>query len=540
MIQNSFIFIPGIGEKGEEQFWKGGFLSWEDLQGNIGLNGSNKPKNKIILDYLEKANDAINNLDISFFKKNLPQKDYWRTYKAFQDRTVFLDIETTGLSTYYDVITLICAYDGTNIKVFVKDINLEGIIEYLKTFSIIITFNGKLFDIPFLKKQYPDILIPPVHIDLRFLLKSLGITGPLKEIERRLEINRKDDIQHFSGRDAVVLWNQFLRNDSEAFRKLVQYNISDTFNLKKLMHFSYNEKVRKDILPKLEQNNAQNSLFTKIKRNLLSYDLASHNIEIPDVTIERQDNYLHLYYNRSPLIIMNKDNIKRTELKIDKLITIINEKGNIPLVVGIDLSGSEDKPSGFCILKGKKAYLSMVRTDAELISAAAKIKPSIISIDSPLSIPKGRDCVNDSCECRKYGIMRTCERLLKKRGINVYPCLINSMQKLTSRGMNLSIVFENINLPVIESYPGAAQDILRFPRKRINLKELEIDLLNMGIKPYSQKEIITHDEIDALTSALVGYFYLAGMYEAIGDIDEGYLIIPDLRKEIKQVGPIWT
>jgi predicted nuclease with RNAse H fold len=114
------------------------------------------------------------------------------------------------------------------------------------------------------------------------------------------------------------------------------------------------------------------------------------------------------------------------------------------------------------------------------------------------------------------------------------------MQKLTSRGMNLSIVFENINLPVIESYPGAAQDILRFPRKRINLKELEIDLLNMGIKPYSQKEIITHDEIDALTSALVGYFYLAGMYEAIGDIDEGYLIIPDLRKEIKQVGPIWT
>ena len=227
------------------------------------------------------------------------------------------------------------------------------------------------------------------------------------------------------------------------------------------------------------------------------------------------------------------NNIKKTEIKIDKLIQRIEENGFKPLVVGIDLSGSEDKPSGFCVLKGRQAYLSMLNKDDEIISKTIDTKPSIISIDSPLSIPKGRHCINDSCECRKYGITRECERILKKRGINVYPCLIKSMQKLTLRGMKLSNIFENYNLSVIESYPGAAQDILRFPRKRINLKELEIDLLNMGIKPLSDKDIITHDEIDALTSALVGYFYLAGMYEAIGDIEEGYLIIPDLSHEIK-------
>ncbi|MFA5213604.1 MAG: hypothetical protein WC406_09740 [Methanoregula sp.] len=28
---------------------------------------------------------------------------------------------------------------------------------------------------------------------------------------------------------------------------------------------------------------------------------------------------------------------------------------------------------------------------------------------------------------------------------------------------------------------------------------------------------ITHDQLDALISAFVGYFYLAGMYEAIGN-----------------------
>ncbi len=125
--------------------------------------------------------------------------------------------------------------------------------------------------------------------------------------------------------------------------------------------------------------------------------------------------------------------------------------------------------------------------------------------------------------------MRECEKILKRRGVNVYPCLIKSMQNLTNRGMRLSKTLKKRGSEVIESYPGAAQDILRFPRKRINLAELEIDLMNMGIKPFSDDETITHDEIDALTSALVGYFYLAGMYEAVGDFNEGFLIIPDIN-----------
>ena len=127
--------------------------------------------------------------------------------------------------------------------------------------------------------------------------------------------------------------------------------------------------------------------------------------------------------------------------------------------------------------------------------------------------------------------MRECERILKRRGINVYPCLIPSMQKLTLRGMNLTKAFEEKGVQVIESYPGAAQDILGFPRKRIDLKALEVDLMNMGIKPHSDKEVISHDELDALTSALVGYFYLAGMYEAIGNPEEKYLIIPNLKRK---------
>jgi len=35
-----------------------------------------------------------------------------------------------------------------------------------------------------------------------------------------------------------------------------------------------------------------------------------------------------------------------------------------------------------------------------------------------------------------------------------------------------------------------------------------------------------HDEIDALVCALVGFFYLAESYEALGNEEEGYLSLP--------------
>lgn len=221
--------------------------------------------------------------------------------------------------------------------------------------------------------------------------------------------------------------------------------------------------------------------------------------------------------------------MKSSEIKLNDLIKRIKRNGYKALAVGIDLTGTETRPSGICILDEEIAYLSMLKTNEEIVSKVIAVNPSVVSIDSPLGLPKGRDCAEDSCCCRKYGIMRECERILKRRGINVYPCLIPSMQSLTMRGIKLANTFEDKGLLVIESYPGAAQDILGFPRKRVDLKTLEMDLIKMGIKPLSGRSVITHDELDALTSALVGYFYLADLYEAIGDPEERCLIIPDLR-----------
>jgi predicted nuclease with RNAse H fold len=262
-------------------------------------------------------------------------------------------------------------------------------------------------------------------------------------------------------------------------------------------------------------------------REKIKFWFPRDNAHVPEISVSQSDNQsLEIYADNKRVVKVDRSLIHRTQVKISTILRKLKKQGYHAVSAGIDLTGSETRASCVCILSGRNAYLDRLKTDAEIISRVDEAKPTVISIDSPLSLPIGRDCTSDSCECRKFGITRECERLLKKRGINSYPCLIKSMQGLTARGIKLAKIFKDKGYLVIESYPGAAQDVMGLPRKKVDLRGLEIDLMNMGIKPISERTIISHDEIDALTSALVGYFYLIGTYECLGNETEGYLVIP--------------
>jgi len=105
------------------------------------------------------------------------------------------------------------------------------------------------------------------------------------------------------------------------------------------------------------------------------------------------------------------------------------------------------------------------------------------------------------------------------------------MQKLTQRGMLLAEKFRTLGIPVIESYPGAAQDIMAIPRKQAGLDYLVEGLMEFGITGEFIDTPVSHDELDAITSAIVGHFFWVGMYEGLGNEDEEYLIIPDLNAD---------
>jgi len=174
-------------------------------------------------------------------------------------------------------------------------------------------------------------------------------------------------------------------------------------------------------------------------------------------------------------------------------------------------------------MEGAHTITRCIRTDDELISQTIAAKADLVSIDSPLSLPERHGTFGAP-------IYRKCELGLKRMGISVFWCLLPSMEMLTRRGMRLARQLRESGVRVIESYPGAAQDVLGIPRKKASLQELKWGLSRAGIAGEFLTQNVSHDEVDAITSALVGLFYLADDYMALGTTTEDYLIVPRSAK----------
>ena len=110
--------------------------------------------------------------------------------------------------------------------------------------------------------------------------------------------------------------------------------------------------------------------------------------------------------------------------------------------------------------------------------------------------------------------------------IRFFPISIGPMRMLTTRGMRLRATLEGQGLEVIESFPGAIQDILHMPRKQAGLPLLARALIDYGVGLDRPEGELNGDELDAVTSALVGLQYMKGTYRAIGDPAEGLMILP--------------
>lgn len=105
------------------------------------------------------------------------------------------------------------------------------------------------------------------------------------------------------------------------------------------------------------------------------------------------------------------------------------------------------------------------------------------------------------------------------------------MQELTKRGINLSSRLRKLGYPVIECFPGAAQDILQLPRKKTDIGLLKSGILRLGISGDFENRRVVHDELDAITAALVGKFFIDGYFEPLGIPEENYMIVPSTNKE---------
>lgn len=198
------------------------------------------------------------------------------------------------------------------------------------------------------------------------------------------------------------------------------------------------------------------------------------------------------------------------------------KKGAV-LVVGIDLAGSEKRNTGFCLMDRNMSCETMVlHADDEILAHTLEAKPAVVSIDAPLFLPKGRKSIED----RGPPHFRECDKELLRMHIRFFPISLGPMRMLTTRGMRLRAALEEHGLEVIESFPGAIQDILHMPRKQAGLPLLARALIDYGVVLGKPAGELNGDELDAVTSALVGLLYREGNYRAIGDPAEGLMILP--------------
>ena len=111
----------------------------------------------------------------------------------------------------------------------------------IEKYKLIVTYNGLCFDVPFIETKFPEISFDQLHIDLRYVLKRLGFSGGLKNIEKQVGIKRGNEVQDFDGRHAIRLWKRYKRGDDKSLDLLIKYNIEDIENLKVLMDLAYDK-----------------------------------------------------------------------------------------------------------------------------------------------------------------------------------------------------------------------------------------------------------------------------------------------------------
>ena len=151
----------------------------------------------------------------------------------------YLDIETTGLCSFYDEITVIgicLANDFENrlVQLVGGDVTRTNLLRNLRCVDTIYTYNGSRFDLPFINIRLGVNLIEHFHHrDLMHDCWRNNLYGGFKAVERQLNIPRR--LRGIGGAEAIMLWWRYqIGHDRRALDLLLEYNKEDVVNLMKL------------------------------------------------------------------------------------------------------------------------------------------------------------------------------------------------------------------------------------------------------------------------------------------------------------------
>jgi uncharacterized protein len=236
----SFRHIRGIGPMRERQLWMRGVRSWEALPDGEVLAARLDEKLRA---GVAESRERFGAGDLDFFARMLPETEHWRLLPHLIERSGFVDVETA------EDVTVIGVLDADGPRCFVRGRDLHEFPSRAASWRGIVTFNGTAFDLPNLRRLFPGWQPPAAHVDLCILLRRLGESGGLKQIEPRLGLHRPPHLLPLCGTDAVWLWKAQREGDRTALRRLLEYNLHDAFHLRPIAEMAYNRIVRRARMP---------------------------------------------------------------------------------------------------------------------------------------------------------------------------------------------------------------------------------------------------------------------------------------------------
>jgi len=183
------------------------------------------------------------------------------------------------------------------------------------------------------------------------------------------------------------------------------------------------------------------------------------------------------------------------------------------LIAGIDVGL---KKSHVAVLEGRKLiyvgdFENFIKEGLNVIAAG---------IDAPLSFPS-------------TGNLRECEKELVGMGIRLFPSGANFFRKITERGIEIARMLTNSGIKVFEVYPYATRFTLNIaPKAKKSREEGRIQLIS-GLRNYviGINENLTHDEIDAVLSALTVVLFYEGKAKLVSGKD-GSILIPSCPSDV--------
>jgi predicted nuclease with RNAse H fold len=151
-------------------------------------------------------------------------------------------------------------------------------------------------------------------------------------------------------------------------------------------------------------------------------------------------------------------------------------------IVGIDLAGKFENPTGFCYMTDEKTETKLLHSDEEILNEIESVNPDCIAIDAPFWVPS-------------FGLWRPGDEKLLRMGFQPISPVFPMMRMLAMRASKLVKVLAG-KYKVIEVFSAASEEIL-----------------GLSKEPRKNK-----DEYEALVCALTAKAYLEGSYEDLDGI----------------------